>query len=133
MATTDVPGTSATPGATGHPKGSPAERIKLLAQKAGQDLETIYQECHELTEDAQSPECQAVRAIQTAVAELGVHIGKGLHAEAPVEEPPMEEPPMPPEAPMEGPPMGGSPFAEAARGFRQDMMGSVPPGATPLP
>jgi hypothetical protein len=98
----------------------------MMATNVGKELQALYQECHELT-GAGSPECNAVLAIQDAVAALGDHIGKGMHAEPMPEEPPMEEP-MPQE-----PPMGSSPFAEAARGFKQDMMGSVPPGASPLP
>lgn len=120
-----------TPGPTGHPKGSPAERVKMQAGKIMQDLASLYQECHELTGPG-SPECAAVNAIMTATAELGAHIGKGMFADQGMGmEAPMEEPMMAP--PPEAPPMGGSPFAEAASGFHQDMMGSVPPGASPLP
>lgn len=119
-AATDVPGPSAAPGPTGHPKGSPAERVKMQVTKIGQELATLYQECHELT-GGDSPECNAVHIIQRAVAELGAHIGKNMH-EMPAE--PAAGPPAPPDA---GPPMGASPFAGAARGLHQDMMAPTGP------
>lgn len=128
MATNDVPAASATPGPTGHPKGSPAERVAMHAQKIGQQLEVLYQECHALTGKTDSPECRAIRAIQEAVSTVAQHIGGGGTDMADTE-PPAD---VPADVPA-GPPMGGSPFAAAAHGLHQDMMGSVPPGATPLP
>lgn len=118
MAVYDVPAGAATPGPSGYAKGSPAERVKMKTVDINKELQALYQECHELT-GAGSPECQAILAIQDAVSELANHIGKGMH------EQPMDEE-MPAEAPMPDmmadAPMGGGPFAEAARGFRSDMM-----------
>lgn len=120
MASTDVPGMAATPGASGYPKGSPADRVKTQTININKELQALYQECHELTGPG-SPECNAVLAIQDAVSELASHIGKGAH-----EQPMEEEVPMPEEAPppdmMADAPMGGGPYAEAARGFRSDMI-----------
>lgn len=132
MATTDVPAAAATPGPTGHPKGSPAERVAMHASKIGQQLEALYQECHGLTGDPGSPLCGAVRQIQEAVSTVAQHVGSGefdANAAAPPDDVPQD---VPTDVPA-GPPMGSNPFAAAAAGLHQDMMGSVPPGATPLP
>lgn len=119
----DVPAASAMPGPTGHPKGSPAERVKLQIQKVVQDLGVLYQECHELTgsdpSGGPSPECQVVHMLMQAASELGAHIGKGLH-----EGPMGGAAPSGPAVPS-GPPMGRSPFAGAAAGLHQDTMAAA--------